>query len=203
MLHPLRPPTGRPRDTQDEPRCAGNKQRVDPIWNSSPEQVRLCSIRSAPRRTYTRSGWAGPTEPGGNTVEQAFRDLCDLQVWVEGYELAYRMASDNLRLGLNVVSDSCNPIALTRSAWFQLARDAGAVICNIEVVCRDLEEHRRRVESRTAQVPGLKLPTWADVTRRDYEPWQSSDRLVIDTAGQTIDEAASLLLSRLAVLNDG
>ena len=49
-----------------------------------------------------------------DTIEQALRDLCKLDVQAEGYGLAYRVASDNLRLGLHVVADSCNPIDLTR-----------------------------------------------------------------------------------------
>jgi hypothetical protein len=45
-----------------------------------------------------------------DTVEQALRDLCSVDVQGEGYRLAYRIASDNLRLGHSVVADSCNPI---------------------------------------------------------------------------------------------
>ena len=52
-----------------------------------------------------------------DTIEQALRDLCEFDVQGEGYRLAYRVAADNLRLGLNVVADSCNTIELTRREW--------------------------------------------------------------------------------------
>lgn len=131
-----------------------------------------------------------------DTIEQALRDLCAIDVEGEGYRLAYRVASDNLRLGLNVVADSCNPIELTRREWEGAARDAGAQHCNIEVVCSDPAEHRGRIEGRISEVPGLKLPTWRDVERREYHPW-TIDRLVIDTAGRSEAEAAEDLMSML------
>ena len=36
-----------------------------------------------------------------DTIEQALRELCRLDVTGEGYRLAYRIAADNLQLGLN------------------------------------------------------------------------------------------------------
>ena len=88
-----------------------------------------------------------------DTVEQALRDLCSCDVQGEGYRLAYRVAADNLRLGVSVVADSCNPIELTRREWEHVAREAGARHVNIELICSDAVEHRRRVESRDATVP--------------------------------------------------
>lgn len=35
-----------------------------------------------------------------DTIEQALRDLCGIVVEGEGYRLAYRIAADNLRLGV-------------------------------------------------------------------------------------------------------
>ncbi|HQE58364.1 MAG TPA: AAA family ATPase, partial [Spirochaetota bacterium] len=52
-----------------------------------------------------------------DTVEQAIRDLCAFDVQGEGYRLSYRIAEDNLRLGVSVIADSCNPWNLTRSEW--------------------------------------------------------------------------------------
>ena len=49
-------------------------------------------------------------------------------------------------------------------------------------MCSDKTEHRRRVESRVADIEGHELPTWQDVVERDYRPWDTP-RLVIDTAG--------------------
>src|SRR4029434_5724700 len=92
-----------------------------------------------------------------DTVEQALRDLCAIVVAGEGYRLAYRVAADNLRLGVSVVADSCNPVELTRSEWEDVATNASARCINIEIICSDKSEHRQRVESRESTVPGLIL----------------------------------------------
>jgi predicted kinase len=131
-----------------------------------------------------------------DTVEQALRDLCGIRVEGEGYRLCYRVASDNLRLGLHVVADSCNPVELTRREWEHVAEAAGAAHVNIEVVCNDVEEHRRRVETRLSDVHGLKLPSWTEVVSREHEPW-TGQRLVIDTAGRSPAESCAELLRRL------
>ena len=53
------------------------------------------------------------------------------------------------------------------------------------MVCSDVAEHRRRVESRVPDIEGHELPTWKDVVERDYRPWTSA-RLVIDTARTSV-----------------
>ena len=55
-----------------------------------------------------------------DTIEQGLRDICGFAVQGEGYWLSYRIAEDNLRLGIDVVADSCNPIELTRREWQQV-----------------------------------------------------------------------------------
>jgi hypothetical protein len=52
------------------------------------------------------------------------------------------------------------------------------------------------VETRAVDVAGLVLPTWEAIQRRDYERWDRP-RLVLDTAGRSIDETYSELRSRL------
>ena len=131
-----------------------------------------------------------------DTVEQALRDLCGLNVEGEGYALSYRLAADNLRLGVSVVADSCNPIELTRAEWEKLARDTQARCVNIEVICSDSLEHRRRVETRKPSLAGLVLPTWEAVLRREYHPW-TRERILIDTAGKMENECFKELFSRL------
>jgi predicted kinase len=134
-----------------------------------------------------------------DTIEQALRDLCAAELTVEGYLLAHRLAADNLRLGLSVVADSCNPVALTRKQWQQVAAAQGVVCRDIEVVCSDPAEHRRRVETRSPEVAGLTLPDWAAVRAREYHPWPASEApLRIDTAGRTPEECLEELLRRLA-----
>jgi predicted kinase len=132
-----------------------------------------------------------------DTIEQALRDICRIDVEGEGYRLAYRIAMDNLRLGLDVVADSCNPIELTRGEWEDVARECRARCVNIEVICSDRDEHRARVERREPTIPGLRLPTWDEVERRQYESW-TRERIVIDTAGRSTAACLAELLSKLA-----
>lgn len=128
-----------------------------------------------------------------DTIEQALRDLCGLNVQGEGYRLAYRVAADNLKLGKSVVADSCNPISLTREEWRQAALGAGATYLDIEVICSNPLEHRHRVETRPGTVPGLKLPTWDEVSGREYHPW-TEGRVLVDTAGRSVPQSIADLL---------
>jgi predicted kinase len=115
----------------------------------------------------------------------------------EGYIVAYRIAGDNLRLGLSVVADSVNPLDVTRQAWREVAAQAGAPFCEIEVVCSDAVEHRRRVETRQPRIAGFDLPTWEEVVEREYHRW-AGEHIVIDTAGQTPGESKRTLERLLA-----
>jgi predicted kinase len=138
----------------------------------------------------------GATHLRVDVIEQALRDLLSVDVKGEGYEMAYRLAADQLRLGMCVVADSCNPIALTRDAWQRVATDSYAGFINIEVICSDLDEHRRRVETREVGISELKLPNWEDVMARVYEPWDR-DRIVVDTAGRTPEDCMQELVQRI------
>lgn len=111
-----------------------------------------------------------------------------------GYRVAYAMAEDNLRLGRTVVADSVNPLAITREAWHAVAKRSGARAIDIEVVCSDKAEHRRRVETRTADIEGHQLPTWGEVVAREYHAW-TTPRIVVDSAGKSEGEALSALRS--------
>jgi|GEM_PF-95832 Short-chain alcohol dehydrogenase of unknown specificity len=123
-----------------------------------------------------------------DTIEQGLRDLCNFDVQGEGYRLSYRIADDNLKLGHNVVSDSCNPITLTRREWEEVAKKNDSILVNIEVICSDEKEHRKRIETRKEEVKGLKLPTWEEVENREYHSW-NSERITIDTANKSIEES--------------
>jgi predicted kinase len=115
-----------------------------------------------------------------------------------GYRVAYALSEDNLKLGRTVIADSVNPIAITREAWRAVAERAGVRALEVEIVCSDTDEHRRRVETRTPDIPGHRLPSWDDVLARRYEPWDRVD-VRIDTAGCNLDDAVERLVSRLAV----
>jgi predicted kinase len=120
-----------------------------------------------------------------DTIETAIADEAT-PITDEGYRAAYALAEENLRLGLDVVGDSVNPWMETRDAWRNVALRAGADVLEVEVICSDPAEHRRRVESRAVDVPGLTPPTWQEVVDRDYRPW-TRERLGIDTAGRDVD----------------
>jgi predicted kinase len=114
----------------------------------------------------------------------------------EGYRVAYAVAEDNLRLGRAVVADCVNPWPLTRNEWQSVADRARVRAVNVDVVCSDVHEHRRRVESRTPDIAGHTLPTWTDVLDRNYRAWDV-DRLVIDTAQLNVRESVEGILSVL------
>lgn len=134
-----------------------------------------------------------------DTVEQGLRDICGLDVQGEGYRLSYRIAADNLKLGHNVVADSCNPIALTRAEWQDVATETGSQYVNIEVVCTDEKEHKKRVEERLSEIKGLKLPTWEEIKNREYHSWDS-ERIIIDTANKTAEESFQELKGKIKQL---
>lgn len=113
-----------------------------------------------------------------------------------GYAVGYAVAADNLRLGRTVVADSVNPIDLTRDAWRAVAADAGCAAVEVEVVCSDAAEHRRRVETRTADIAGHRLPTWQDVEAREYHAW-TRDRIVVDTAGRPVGDCVAEVVAAL------
>ena len=116
----------------------------------------------------------------------------------EGYVVAYALATENLRLGRDVIADSVNPVPETRDAWRTAGEQAGAEIHEIEIVCSDMTEHRRRVETRGSDIDGFRLPSWQAVLDRDYRTWRR-DRIAIDTAGRDIDDCLSELCARLGL----
>ncbi len=130
-----------------------------------------------------------------DSIEQALRAE-GREVTGEGYRAAYAVAEDNLRLGLVVVADCVNPWPLTRAAWRSVAERVGVPVVDVEVVCSDPEEHRRRVESRRPDIPGHVLPTWDEVVGRDYRPWEA-DRLVVDSARLGVEECVRLISDAL------
>jgi predicted kinase len=119
-----------------------------------------------------------------DSIEQALRDSGLLKDSLDdaGYRIGHAIAADNLRLGRIVVADCVNPLNLTRDSWVGIADAVGVLAIEIEVICSDAGEHRRRVETRASDVPGLRAPTWDEVTSREFHPWDR-ERIVIDTAG--------------------
>lgn len=126
-----------------------------------------------------------------DTIEQAIRDggWGERDIGPAGYRVACALAGDNLSGGRAVVADCVNPLTVTREAWRAVAAHAASPLLEIEVICSDPAEHRRRVETRVGDIAGLRPPDWAAVEARLYEPWDRP-RLIIDTA--TLDPQTAL-----------
>jgi predicted kinase len=113
-----------------------------------------------------------------------------------GYAVAHALAEEQLRLGLDVIVECVNPLSLTRDAWVRTGTAAGACILEVEVVCSDKTEHRRRVEVRSSDIEGLMKPAWTAVMNREYEPWDR-EHLVVDSTTTSPESAARLIASRM------
>jgi predicted kinase len=134
-----------------------------------------------------------------DSIEQALRDdragrhsLDDA-----GYRVAYMIAADNLSIGRIVIADSVNPLPVTRDAWVAVAKRTRTRVMEVEIICSDPDEHRRRTENRVSDIPGLTLPTWQETISREYHPWVSS-HLVVDTARQSVEQSARTLREAIA-----
>jgi predicted kinase len=138
-----------------------------------------------------------------DSIEQALRDAGAPGDPMDdaGYRVAYAVAADNLRLGRTVIADCVNPVAASRTAWRTVAAAVPVAAVEIEIICSDTCEHRRRVETRSLDLPGLVPPTWAEIETEirtgGYEPWDR-ERIVVDTAGSTVADNVRSLRAQLA-----
>lgn len=62
----------------------------------------------------------------------------------------------------------------------------------VQVACSDKTEHRRRVETRTGEMPGHKVPTWQQVQNRPWEPL-AEPHLIIDNVGDPAAHVSTVL----------
>jgi len=108
-----------------------------------------------------------------DSIEQALRNrgLAARSMDDSGYCVAYAIAADSLGIGRTVIAHSVNPLPVTRNAWAAVANRTGIRFIEIEVVCSDVNEHRRRIETRESDIPGLELLTWQEIVSREYRPW--------------------------------
>jgi predicted kinase len=137
-------------------------------------------------------------------IEQAIVDWSPLShpLGPVGYAVAHELALEQLQLGLDIIVECVNPLAVTRDGWLGTAATADAALIEVEVICPDQTEHRRRVETRTSDVEGLAKPTWTEVVEREYEPW-TRERLVIDSTTTTPEKAADMIASEMASARTG
>jgi len=158
-----------------------------------------------------------------DTIEHSIRaGVPGGEIGVAGYAVAMALARENLSVGQIVVADAVNPVPEARDAWRNIAAKLSARLIEIEVVCSDALEHRRRVEARHAAwmaardatgnavggdaIPhatagattaDLTQPTWDDVLKRHYVPW-SEDHWVIDTALSSAEQAVAAICARMS-----
>ena len=131
-----------------------------------------------------------------DAIEQALLKTTALEdVGAAGYVVAYELARSNLTLGMTVVADCVNPLSVTREAWRAVATSTSSDVLEVEIVCSDRTEHRRRVEGRRTDIQDFTPPTWEAVLHHEYETW-TTNRLVIDSALVSASEAAKQILDR-------
>jgi predicted kinase len=138
-----------------------------------------------------------------DTIEQAIVDagLAEQPIGEGGYVVAHALAREQLMQGHLVLAESVNPLGVTRASWRAVASNAGVRELEVEVVCTDRVEHRRRATTRQIDVVGLRAPSWDEIVGRHYEAW-SSPRLVIDTAFLDVEQAVGVLLQSIAGLSE-
>jgi predicted kinase len=115
--------------------------------------------------------------------------------------VAYGVAAEQLRHGVSVVAECVNPLAVTRDAWRGVAEDSGARVLEVELICTDEAAHAERARTREVDIPGLALPSWQQITGREYEPWDRA-HLVIDTAIEPPAGAVAAILGAAAAMGD-
>ena len=120
-----------------------------------------------------------------DTIEQSLK-AAGLAVGATGYEIANALAADSLMLGRPVVADCVNPVLASRNGWRETALRCSTRLVEVEIICSDVAEHRRRVENRVTDIEGLVLPGWDEITSKLYEPWDRA-HFVLDTAGTSVD----------------
>ncbi|MFZ2623794.1 MAG: AAA family ATPase [Propionibacterium sp.] len=112
------------------------------------------------------------------------------------YYVAETVARQNLEAGHEVIVDAANYVAEGRGMWIRLAEETGTDVVFLVTVCSDGDEHRRRVEQRRRQLPGIPETSWDDVMKRNMETemWGSEPRLAVDTAREVdLDQLISLV----------
>ena len=131
-------------------------------------------------------------------IEQAVVDsgLEQHPVGEIGYRVSYELAAQHLDLGMTVVADMVNGVPQARDAWRDLADRRDVRLLEVELVCDDEDEHRRRASTRTRDIDGLPQPSWEQIQQREYHPWHPDVR--IDTAVNSPGQVADAILAALA-----
>ena len=160
----------------------------------------VCGLPATGKTTLSRllAGGLGAVHLRIDTIEQAIvrSGTSEHPLGAVGYTVAHALAADQLRQGLTVVAECVNPLAVTRDGWAGLATDMGVPFAEVELVCSDRAEHRRRAAERTVDIPGLPLPSWQQIADRTYDAW-GREHIVVDTANRTVEDCVTAVLEQL------
>lgn len=175
--------------------ATSGRDAYETVCEDGPVKPLLTVIGGLPGtgKSTVAAGVAGVTRTAFlrvDRIEQTIVDwsAIDHPVGPVGYAVAHQLATEQLRLGLDVIVECVNPSSLTRDAWVQTSVAAGSSILEVELVCSDRAEHRRRIEARMSDVEGLTKPNWDQVLSREYEAWLRP-RTVMDTAAMSAEAA--------------
>ena len=115
------------------------------------------------------------------------------EVGPHGYGLALAAADTCLTAGTDVVVDAVFDVAAARRPFRDLGARHGVPVHWLRLICTDLAEHRRRVEERTADLPGHVVPDWAAVRGRRADQWHERHTVVDTATGDPVAAALSAL----------
>lgn len=126
-----------------------------------------------------------------------------VEVGIGGYAVVHELAVSNLLLGTTVVVDAVNPVPEARTSWREAANRAGARLVHVETVLADAVEHRRRVETRLADIPGHVVPTWEDVRSGEWAAWDDArDGLRLRVDATDTDAAVARVLDAVREVDE-
>ena len=165
----------------------------------TPLLIAFSGLPGTGKTTVSRAvaGRLGVTLLRIDSIEQAIRrSSVNQDIGAAAYTVANAIAETNLALGTSIIADGVNLVEESRSAWRLIAQRTSARLLEVEVVCTDCGEHRRRVEHRTADIEGHVLPSWEDVCNSKYEVWHDT-RLIIDTAHLSPSDAADAVVQAI------
>ena len=86
-----------------------------------------------------------------DSIEQAIKEAkkCNPngidEIIAEGYTTAYSVAKDKLEIGHTVIADSVNSLELTHHDYRQVALSLDKPYVEIEIICSNKLEHKKRV----------------------------------------------------------
>jgi predicted kinase len=101
---------------------------------------------------------------------------------VEGYELLFDIADQQLSLGISAILDAVFPMAGFRYRAQQLAELHGASFRPIMCSCSDDGLLKGRLTAREQFVPNWTPVGWDEVlrVRADFQPWRQGSALELD-----------------------